>query len=267
MTISFDKAPLVELIVELKWGPASALPPQAQAGVAFQGFFSVGDPNRLEEFYMRFGGECYAKGLQRTERLSPAGFPQLPGQVAVRYKSGESKTSKLLQVGPGVFTANAIPPYEGWDAFLPYLRSGFESLIAARDGNEARESFHTVTVRYINAFGKDYLDKFSQIDMLKKLGFNIQLPPAIQDLVVEDAQSHSVLNISSKIQDGGKLTLTAGSGQAGNDKAVLFDIAVAYEDVGIEQAIDNVIAAHEKIEEIFVNSTKPLHELMAVREY
>ncbi|MGE8361879.1 TIGR04255 family protein [Pseudomonas sp.] len=267
MTISFDNAPLVELIVELRWGPASVFPPQLQAGVALQGFFSAGDPNRLEEFYMRFGGECYAKGLQRTERLTPAGFPQLPGQAAVRYKSGEPKANKLLQVGPGVFTANAIPPYEGWELFLPYLNSGFESLIAARDDSEKRENFHTITVRYINAFGKYYLEKFTQVEMLKELGFKIQLPEAIQGQLVEDAQSVSVLNVSSKTQDGGRVTLTAGSGQTGNDKAVLFDLAMSYEGVAIDQVIQKVTDAHNMLEEIFVKSTKPLHGLMGVREY
>lgn len=72
MALTFKIAPLVEIIAELRWAQQS-VPVQPGAMAAPPG--SMLNAARLDEFFMRFGGECYKAGFQRAGRIVPPGFP------------------------------------------------------------------------------------------------------------------------------------------------------------------------------------------------
>lgn len=264
--MTFDKAPLVELIVELKWGHAALFQPHSIGTFAPQGFFSTGDPAQSEEFYSRFGNECFSNGLQRVERLIPPGFPTIPGQVACRYKAGDAPITNLLQVGPGVFTANGLPPYKSWNEFLPFFKSGYAALLKSRTASENTLPFSSVAIRYINAFGAEYLEAFNQSELLKQLGFDLRLPTPVSGEISDGANTQIVLNYTTNLKDGGKITLIVGSGQTPAGTAVVFDISITHEHVDAGSVEQCLSSAQAIIEKMFMESTAPLHHMMMIKE-
>jgi len=104
MGISFLRAPLVEIIAELRWEPSiSPLPRPPQAGPQPLPALYLG-ANQVENFLHRFGGEIYAQGFDRTERLLPSGVPVPQGQVMARFKRKVTDDANVLyQAGIGVF--------------------------------------------------------------------------------------------------------------------------------------------------------------------
>src|ERR1019366_1625038 len=71
MSITFAKAPLVEIVAELRWGrlPQLATPPNQAIAMPLQ--MAGLNANKLDEFFMRLGGEIYQQGFNRAERLVP----------------------------------------------------------------------------------------------------------------------------------------------------------------------------------------------------
>ena len=69
MSITFAKAPLVELIAELRWGQPQQLGPNPIGAFSFPGQVFGLNPNKNDEFFMRFGGEIYQRGLIRPNGL------------------------------------------------------------------------------------------------------------------------------------------------------------------------------------------------------
>jgi len=97
----------------------------------------TGDVSRFEEFFMRFGGAAHQLGFAEVERLTPPNFPLIGFQPVFRFRPPSDKGRKVLyQVGAGMFSANAVPPYKSWDDFGPVVRSGVRALIGARTSRQ-----------------------------------------------------------------------------------------------------------------------------------
>ena len=108
--ISFEKAPLVEIIAELRWLPLGLA--AAQQG---QMLLTLGgsDP---DSFHFAFGRRQEVAAFANTEKLVPPGFPTPWHHIVWRFRNPEIEGA-LLQIGPGIFTANALQPYRRWSEF------------------------------------------------------------------------------------------------------------------------------------------------------
>src|ERR1700721_188505 len=181
MTTIYKKAPLVELIAELRWLPVGAAP--QQPGTVQ---FVFANDAKVEEFFMRLGGELYQSGFRRSERLVPSGFPIVFGQPAIRFRSDEAvKKSVLYQAGSSIFSVHAIPPYRSWDNFLPAVKNGVEALLKTRGDGQEQAPFTQLSLRYLDFFGEELmggrsLDKF----ISEVMGFNLTLPEALTKIAV-----------------------------------------------------------------------------------
>ncbi|RYH28896.1 MAG: TIGR04255 family protein, partial [Alcaligenaceae bacterium] len=176
MSLTFDVAPLVEIIAEVRWSdPTAFMVPGPLMGLSQPS-------NATDEFFMRFGGRAYGSGFQRAERLVPPGFPVPIGQVVYRYRPPEDfhdemARSALWQVGPGVFTANAVPPYRSWVEFSPLVRAGLEVLFETRPADVRNSPVSSVSLRYVDAFNHDLIgDSTFEKFLAEKLGFQVLLP-------------------------------------------------------------------------------------------
>src|SRR5262245_7349847 len=118
--ISFKKAPVVELVAELRWAPSGddALP---------AGNVTLAFGNQAEEFFQRFGNSVAKLNFTQTEKLIPAGLPPPWHHVAWRSRN-PNDVNKLLQVGAGIFSANALQPYRRWREFEPTIELGVKAL-------------------------------------------------------------------------------------------------------------------------------------------
>src|ERR1700679_367307 len=117
VSISFRKAPLVEIVVDLRWRPVVQPVPTQPVGPQPTASAFLPTP-QIENLIHRFGGEVYKRGFQRAERLVPSGLFVLPGQPLSRFKKADVD-NVLYQIGVGMFSANAVPPYRSWEQFTP----------------------------------------------------------------------------------------------------------------------------------------------------
>jgi len=132
MIASFRNAPLVEIVAELRW-------PSQQARAAVPGsvdpaMFPVMEPaasNRLDEVFMRFGGECYQMGFQAPRGWFPRAFPSCHSILctAIAGRTTRRDRRRCNLIGAGLFSANALPPYRSWRAFAQILADGVRSLV------------------------------------------------------------------------------------------------------------------------------------------
>ena len=267
-TMLFAKPPLVELIAELRWG---AQPTGAPSGGMEHGAPNISMPltitNRTEEWFIQFGAKISADGYTRVERLIPTGFPLMPIQPVYRFrKNAPEDGTSLYQLGPGLFTANITPPYKSWDQFQPIVKNGVEKLLQSRTDTENTEPFRTVLLRYIDAFGPEFLAGEPAVDFLaNKLGFKLELPEIIKKFAKPFSPIQSALNFGVHLKNNFFMTINVGEGIANGKKAVVMDTTVAT-GVPIECSSEKVMhtfnEARSIIHEAFIEITRPISSIM-----
>ncbi|QPI09742.1 TIGR04255 family protein [Stutzerimonas stutzeri] len=265
MAITFDNAPLIEAVAELRWGAASTMPAQMLPG---QTITFGPDASASEDFFMNFGGECSALGMQRAERIVPQGFPVLPGQVVYRFRSGDKNVHTLLQVGNGVFSANALPPYPSWDlGFKELIGNGVEALLNSRPSSEKGAKFSTLSLRYINGFDEKFRAGLSGEAFLNKLGFSIGKPGKLNEIFGREDQAIG-LSINSRVDDKHSVQVNIGEGLKDGAPATMVELTVTTMNVSPdkEEILRVFQTSHDLVEEIFLDMTRHLRDLMKPRE-
>jgi uncharacterized protein (TIGR04255 family) len=271
--VIFSNPPLVELIAELRWVPGAESPAaqgQIQGGqnqfvqtMALQ--FPIASPF-LEESFSRFSNEAVEKGFSISERLIPPGFPLLPFIVVYRFrKPPASGGNYLYQIGPGIFSANALPPYRNWEAFRPIVREGVEALLASRHPSE-NIPFATVLLRYIDLFSEEFTGRQRSFRFLNDiLGLKLALPAALsqQFSSVNDVQCG--IHLSMRLANGLAMNLAVQDGTAAGKPGIVMSTEVlsmqpTMPDVSrIMETLEN---AHASIRTTFVGLTEKLHAKM-----
>lgn len=260
MTITFKKAPLVELIAELRWGDTA--PVQQTAPLLMHGM----GPD-LDQFFMSFGGEVYQHGFQRAERLVPPGFPVFPFQPVFRYrKNSSADNSVLFQVGSGLFSANAVPPYRSWTTVRDTVRTGVDSLIKIRLPSERDRPFSVLSLRYINAFGPDLTKGHDIAGFISNvLGFGLSFPSGILTKIKKDSSIRPQIQFTASLEDGSSITFLVGEGAVNNEPRVIMDVTVTNTQL-ISPVLDTVMAAFTNarniIHHIFIELTRPIQDLL-----
>lgn len=255
MHLVFKNAPLVEIIAEVGWslpgvGAQSTTPPFQQPNY-------VVDTTKHEEFFMRFGGEVYQLGFQASERLVPPGFPVFPNQAVYRYR--RTNKGELFQVGPGLFTANALPPYRAWHEFEPTVSHGIKALLAARNADEKNEAFTRVSLRYINAFRARHMRGRSPQEFMREV---LQIRPGLPEAVLKRRSGEGVdrvaMQLTLPVGQSMMLSINVGEGLTGGETALIFDLTVTFSDpinAVHEEMMSALTAARNIIHEIFIDST------------
>ena len=261
MTITFSNAPLVEIIVELRWGQNPQLISPNQAIVS-----SI-NAKEVEEFFMHFGGEIYQQGFERAERLLPPGFPALLFQPVYRYrKSSDPDSSVLYQAGPGLFSANAIPPYRSWETFSPVVQAGVEALLKTRSASEKNLPFTSLKLRYIDAFGPTLTEGRDIGGFIKDiLGITVELPEALSKHIMEGKPVVPTLQFAIPLANSMTMNIIIADGVVNNEKAIVMDTSVVTtEDVQHDRdAIMGVLnTARVIIHEMFFDITTRINGLM-----
>jgi uncharacterized protein (TIGR04255 family) len=266
MTTSFSNAPLVELIAELRWDSKQpALQGASVAQSAPTQLMLLGDPTGLEEFFLEFGRHVYDVGFPVAERLVPHGFPMIAQQPAYRFRPF-NRQSNLYQVGPGLFTANAIPPYQTWAEFRPVIANGVNALLKARVESEKEKPITTTSLRYIDAFGGSLIEGHDTASFLEKvLGFKLTLPPALSGLIPPSRREKPTLQLQLPMDDNVVMQLLLGEGLANGQPAFILDTSMVVTRT-IEPSTDDIMQcldrSHAVIHDVFLELTKPIAALM-----
>jgi uncharacterized protein (TIGR04255 family) len=267
MPISFEKAPLVELIAECRWGSQQDLNLLAtQQPVQL---LNLSGGTKIEEFFMQLGGELYQAGFQRSERLIPPGFPSLPNQPVVRYRSNNPPTSSILyQAGPGIFSVHAIPPYHSWEGFLPFVEIGMKALLKSRIEPDKKQAIASLTLRYIDLFSHELTQGLSVLRFMSEvLGISVGIPEPF--VAISQSKEPSSVNVTFVLPiPGGALNVNVADGVAANRPGIIMNMAVTSKepiDADIRAILGFLNNAHDMIHTAFVKITLPIHEAMRPR--
>lgn len=258
--ISFENAPLVELVAELRWMP-QGIPAHSPVSPVMLTHGRV-----IEKFYSDFGSRVAQLGYTQSERIIPSDFAVPMYNVVCRYKK-PGDTSSLLQLGPGIFTANALRPYKRWSAFKETVKAALDAMLATRPEVERDSQFSAATLRYINAFAEPLTSGKSSAEFIAEvLDFGFRLPPAFASLADPGKPATTNANILLPIANTSKvMSIAVADGMVDTSKAVVLDISV--NDVvpipaSCEAAMRAFNASRDIIHKCFVEISKPIHGIM-----
>jgi len=263
--MQFSKPPLVELVAELKWLPVAQGPMPSTSQMVPQPILAT---TAQEEFFSAFVRESARSGWNASERIVPLNFPLVSQQPALRIRSfSDNEAQMLYQVGPGIFSAHALPPYKNWESFRPFVARGLKCLLKTRAPGEKNQEFFSISLRYLDLFTPEFIGNMPVSEFLTKiLGFTLELPAVLQRQVRQGESALPQISIQIPLSSGAQLTLTVGGGAIVGDKTgILMHTDVSNRN-GIPATEDDVFAvwddAHKAIRETFVGLTPALYSVM-----
>lgn len=257
----FANPPLIELVAELRWVPGASGPVNPQTGIAtIQLPFGFG-----EESLENFRRLVAQKGFSVSERLAPIGFPLVPFTVAQRFRKPSSDNENYLyQIGLGVFSANALPPYRSWDSFRPIVAVGVESLLATRHASD--QANMRVLLRYLDVFTDEFTEGRKSADFLNNvLGIKMSLPKSLVEAAADNPELGVGLQLTMKLKDGLCMNLGFQEGTVGTKTGILmstevFTIQPVNPQLGT--IMENFESAHSYIRSTFLGLTTKIHGKM-----
>lgn len=268
MSAARENTPLVELIVELKWLSPSAPAMQAQNTPIL---ISSPQPSKVDEFFMQFGARIHSHGYTEVERLGVSGFPLMLHQPVFRFRrKQDTNDGSLFQIGPGLFTANAVPPYESWEKFNPIVIQGVSAVIESRPQEEKEQEFIGASLRYIDAFMPRHTGGRDLIPFLEEvLGIKIAIPNAISKHIPSGLRPTPMLQLQVPVEGGFMMNLMVGEGMTPDGPAIMMDTSVSSV-AAIPAQTSSVMGAlnlaHNLIRETFSDLIKPVDHLMPIKK-
>jgi len=244
----FENPPLVEVICEVHWQiqdisiiPGGGVDPQ----------FAV--------FSEQFAQAAGKNGFRLREDLAPAEVPIefLARKPTQRYRSGPN-TWPLYQIGPGIFTANIVPPYQGWNSFRKALHAGFDMAYASYPIADKLFQIRHVVLRYLNGFTARH--GLESLSAFLRTGFNIRAdaPDSFKKQFVEGARDITYLletRFGTASPLGGLCAIKIAPGKVKNDNAVILELRISTKREvpnSIEQTKKWFDTAHDAASAIFL---------------
>lgn len=264
----FKNAPLTELVAEFRWVPNEATSGTGQIA----GPLSMVNPAQYENLFATFSQKIATHGYVRTERLIPTGWPA-PMQVPVfRFKpqNFEDKNSTLYQLGAGIFSVHALPPYKNWEEFKPVIHRGLSVLVDSGLQDKSASKFTTVVLRYIDQFKSEFVEERSARDFVEQvLGFRINLPVALQEEAADEHTINPTLQFQIPLKSGLLMTLGVNPPTQPPTSGIVLDTSVASQSsvaFNVHDAIETLETAHTSIHKVFIGITEPIHARMEVQQ-
>lgn len=259
MSGSVENAPVVEVIAELRWSPKALPGMAADSGPKIIPPPMAGPTN---EFFGRFSERVRGLGYSAVTRLIPEPFPLLVHQPVLRFDGPEGGQAKsLYQIGPGLFSANAVPPYESWpSSFSRTVASGIDALLATRDPAERQAPFEGATLRYLDAFGQLLTGGRDSLSFSREvLGIQVDLPRALTQHLQPGATWKPFLQFQLPVGPELLMSVSIGDGLVNGEPKVLMDWSLTCS-AHIKADVDAVMARFDDAHAIISKSWK---EMMA----
>ena len=163
----YSTPPLIEVISEVRWEttPVAAIP-----GASIDPHFLV--------FNKKFSDRLKKIGFGYVQRLVPEEVPieLTSGNPIFRFRKAKNAWP-LYQNGPGLFTANIIPPYKGWKEFKKFLDEGLTHLYSSYPMPNEYLRIKRLELRYMDAFQVQHgaIKRYSEF-LEDHLGIVLRLP-------------------------------------------------------------------------------------------
>jgi len=266
MSESVENAPVIEVIAELRW--RSSVVPEKLLNAPGPNMIPPHLAGSTHEFFGRLTDRVRGLGYTSVTRLVPEPFPMLMHQPVLRFDAPEDRRARsLYQVGPGLFSANAVPPYDSWSsAFSQTVASGVEALLATRDPAERGAPFEGVTLRYLDAFGPRLTEGRDSLAFTREvLGISVDLPLALTQHLQDGAAWKPFLQFQLPVGVGQVLSVAIGDGFANDHPAVLMDWSLtcsAPVKPELGEVMNVLNHAHDLIYKSWKEMMKPISHLM-----
>ncbi len=213
-----SKAPLIEIIFELRWGPGE--PGQGPVNLSPDRW----SPEERSYFPAEFRNGARKQGLEYVEDIGPP-IP-IPSVVAHRFRPSEGKWP-CLQIGLGLFTVNLTNEfYDGWDSFRQAATKGLAVLDGAYPGGLSALPLFHAELRYLDGFP---LKEQAPLDFMRA---NLQLALDMPDGLLEHnalqgpVESPEVGFMVPVVKPEGKLLLKLQSGMINGEKGLVAHTAI-----------------------------------------
>ena len=219
MAVTYERAPLVELIVELRWAVAAMGPPDGPQ-------VPVGASTTFDRWFEALASRLRGQEYRYLERLVPHEMPPMVGQPIFRFRR-EDERFPGVQLGHGIFTVNAGPPsYQSWEAFQPVLRAALEAFVETRPADGPNE-LASASLRYIDRFDEELRAGAPCFRFIvEDLGIEIPMPDHLKQVCADPATVLPNVGLRFPVRDArATLTVQIAAGRFG--PAGPWDTAVA----------------------------------------
>jgi uncharacterized protein (TIGR04255 family) len=265
--MKFSKPPIIELIAEFRWLPVTADGTEVTDlnALMFNG-------PEAEGFYNQFGAILAVEGFGKSERLIPPTFPSPIYNPLMRFsRPSETTPTAIIQVGPGLLSVHALPPYENWESFRPIILQALGALLHSRKPSNRSRIFTRVMLRYIDVFGPELSGGRSVASFIREiLGVTVVFPPTMVDEAPEVNSAGFGLTVSAKTRSNMDLTFACAPHPGQPDgTTVLMDTSVGTSDHTSwdeESPMNALDTAHESIRRLFIGLTEPISNAMQSTE-
>lgn len=251
--LKFKNPPVVEVIAAIQWLPSA------------QSFHQVDET--LNKMLLNFTDKVAEVDFCQSERLMPPQVPIMPFQPIIKYNKVKEK-NYFYQIGDGIFSAHAIPPYESWEEFKPIVKSGIELLIGLMPKKTKNKPimFESAYLRYIDIFKKNMFGDVIFEEFISKI-LKIDPPECLMDKSVANKPSIQDIKISTLLKNNMNLiTVTKEFIGASTNKEdfILMDNTLFINNnldtaINIMKSMDE---AHNIISDVFIKMTEPIHAHM-----
>jgi uncharacterized protein (TIGR04255 family) len=211
----YTNPPLREVIVEYRWSLTSL---KIVEGVQIDPFY--------QSTAQKITDAMASIGFAVVENRIPEDAPiELLAYQPIRLFRQRPDTWPIYQIGPGIFVANAIPPYGGWSSFVPHIEKGLRQLYASYP--EEFLAPQRVVLRYLNAFQSSH----GMVTPASFIRNSLKLASPLPDAIVSTAEGglDNVLQtgnirMSLMAPPGGIGRIIWGSGRFKNEEAVNLEL-------------------------------------------
>jgi|GEM_PF-2309060 len=242
-SISYAKAPLLELIVEIRWQvSATGIPggPGIISGLSAE----------FDLWFQELTNTLRGQGFHNLERLVPHDMPVMAHQPVYRYRLSDDPFP-VVQFGHGIFTVNAGPPsYESWSSFRPRVEQVLEALIASRPDGLELDVFSRASLRYIDLFDAQLRGDASNYAFIRDgLGVVVDLPDGLLDVTADRNRISPTVALRLPVDgdEGASLAFQVAAGRLGQRPTTDTIMDMSYSvDRRIETTPESVLSALDR---------------------
>ena len=268
LAMKFKNAPLIELVAEFRWIPnTGAVAAAVQQGAGNLAPMPIADTVPSEAFFSKFSTGIARHGYAWAERLIPMGwpFPNFMPVFRFRHPDIQGKNEPtLFQIGSGIFSAHALPPYETWEQFKPVIEKGLEVLLSSRSVEEQPRPFNSITLRYIDRFTGKFTGTLSSREFIEQvLNVRLQLPSVLIGETNDEAKINPSMLLRIPLKSGLLMNLNINAGVNVAAEGFLMDTIVTTNsatDASVDSAMKVLGQAHDSIRRVFVGLTTPISD-------
>lgn len=212
----YSNPPLIEVISEVWWKTTRI---EAIPGASIDPHFLV----FRDEFFKRMKKNTF----ERRERVVPQAVPieLTSGTPIFRFRKGPNKWP-LYQIGPGLFTANIVPPYGGWKEFKKFLDQGITYLYQSYPLSKDYLDISRLELRYMDGFQSNNgpITNYSEF-VRDHLGIDLKLPKP-SDGKIASPRLIGQIEVSLPNLQGSQGIISVRPGQVKKKDAILMELVV-----------------------------------------